>query len=62
MQKKIKKLNEKTRKLSAFKPFQAKWTDIVAYRVAIWNQKGCPMVYWINCMQKIKDLTQEMRN
>ena len=45
MQKKIKKLNEKTRKLSAFKPFQAKWTDIVAYRVTICNQKGWPMVY-----------------
>ena len=36
----------------ACKPFQDRHTEILAYRGAICNQKGCPMVHWIigSCM------------
>ena len=34
-------------RLSALKPFQDRRTDILTYRGAICNQKGCPMVHWI---------------
>ena len=38
---KIWDLYQNIRKLSAFKPSQDIRTDIVAYRGAIFNQKGC---------------------
>ena len=30
-----------------FNPLQARQTDIVALRGAIYNQKGCPLAHWI---------------
>ena len=44
---KIKDLIREIRKLSAFKPFQDRQTDIVDFRGTLCNEKGCPMVYWI---------------
>ena len=69
---KIKDLNQEIRKLSAFKLFQDRQTDIFAYRGSICNQKGkrciiqskrdCLWQNWIKAkLQKIKVLTQETR-
>ena len=33
--------------MKILKQLQAKRTDIVAYRGAVFNQKECPMVHWI---------------
>ena len=47
------------RKLSAFKPFHDRRTDIVAYRGAMCNQKGFSLVHWkVVCKNLHKVLTQ----
>ena len=59
---KIKDLNQEIIKLSAFKPFQDRRTDIVAYKDAIFNQKGGSLLDWTKGnLHAIKVQTQELR-
>ena len=53
--KKIRDINQGIRKLSAFKLFQDRRTDIIAYRGAIVNQKGCPKLHWTKGMLHTKN-------
>ena len=44
---KLKFLSEELRKFISFLGIQDRRTDTVAFRGAILNQKGCPMLDWI---------------
>ena len=61
MQAKNEDLNEEIRELLAFKPFQDRWSDIVAYRGAISNRKRFSMVHWIIGKLYAKNPGPEMR-